>query len=363
MDKREELTGIQFLRGFCALGVVIGHCAGMLGMPKYGSLPVLNGSLEGGALGVDIFFVISGFIMAVVVLEMPGLTPRMSLGAFVQRRFIRIIPMMWLAIAGYAVLQKLFARDSVDLAPYVRAFFLLPYANVKPDIIWTLRQEMLFYLFFALCFFGPKWLRWPILIWILSPFLFLMTLGSMWATTGYIDTFWSILCSTVNLEFGMGLALGLIWARSSPKSDWRLPVHPFVVLALMIVAIVAGAWAWGLVSQSLPSVLFIGLTGTLLVGLAARARCPAGWLTALGQLLGDASYSIYLFHLHILASLLAIRVKLQIFGNGPFMVIAAVTAAILCGIAIHLYLERPLTRWLRVKFAAGGHGQKSGPPT
>ncbi|MFC0205071.1 acyltransferase family protein [Novosphingobium soli] len=355
MQKREELTGIQFLRGFCALGVVIGHCAGMLAMPKYGELRTLGGVLEDGALGVDIFFTISGFIMAVVALEGSALKPRMSIAAFAQRRFVRIIPMMWIAILSYAVLQKLFARDAIDVAAYLRALFLLPFSYVKPDIIWTLRQELIFYLVFALSFFGRPRMRWLLAAWLVSPVVFLLSRGSLWASTGYIDNFWSILCSTVNLEFGMGLALGVLWTRASPtpRSDWALPVHPFVTLAVLVAAILGSTRMLGLVSQTLPSVLFLGVTGTMLVGLAARARCPAGWLTALGGLLGDASYSIYLFHLHILAGLLVVRAKLQVLNDGPAAVTAIVVASTAICIGIHLLVERPLTRWLRARFAGG----------
>lgn len=69
MRKHEELVGIQFLRGLCALGVVFGHGAAMLADPKYGGFSLLGGAMESGSLGVDIFFVISGFIMPVVALR------------------------------------------------------------------------------------------------------------------------------------------------------------------------------------------------------------------------------------------------------------------------------------------------------
>ncbi|WP_022675829.1 acyltransferase [Novosphingobium sp. B-7] len=351
MNQKRELIGIQFLRGFCALGVVIGHAAGMLAKPKYGGLEILGGMLEIGTLGVDIFFIISGFIIAVVVLNGPDLAPRMSIGAFLRRRFIRIVPMMWLAIVSYALLQRVFAREGIDLGAYLRAIFLVPYSVVKPDIIWTLRQELIFYIVFALCFFWPRWGRWVLVLWLVSPIAFLLSLGSIWHTTAYIDTFWSVLCSTVNLEFGMGLALGILWVRHAPVPSLRVPVHPFWLLAVASCAIVGASWALGLASQTLPSVLFIGSVGTLVVGLAARADCPDGWLTALGRLLGDASYSIYLFHLHVLAGFLAIRMKLGVFNNAPVALVVTVVAAVAVSVAIHLWIERPLTQRLRAKFA------------
>lgn len=352
VNRRAELTGIQFLRGFCALGVVVGHCAAMLAKPKYGGLVLLDGVLESGSLGVDIFFVISGFIMAVVGLQGRTLSPRTTMRAFFERRFIRIVPMMWLAILSYALLQKIFARDAIEIAPYARALLLLPFSYVKPDIIWTLRQELLFYLVFAIGFFGSGRWRALLVLWVFSPCLFLALRGDFWGTTAYIDNFWSILCSSVNLEFGMGLLLGIFWTRAPPLHSWPLPIHPFLLLALLLIAILGCSWSWGLVSQSLPSVVFIGLSGTLLVGLAARAHCPDGLLTALGRLLGDASYSIYLFHLHILAGLLAVRAKFDLLESAPLALAGSVIAATVASIMIHRLVERPLTRWLRARLGS-----------
>ncbi len=360
MDNRAELVGIQFLRGFCALGVVVGHCAAMIADPKYGGLTLLGGALESGSSGVDIFFVISGFIMSVVVLKGSDLRPRMTLSAYATRRFVRIVPMMWLAILSYALLQRGFARDAIDWAAYARAAFLIPYSYVKPDIIWTLRQELIFYSLFALSFFGPRASRWLLLAWVVSPIAYVAFLPSWGATTGYIDSPWSILFSSVNIEFGMGVGLGLFWNRMSPPSDWRLPVHPFIGIGVLLTAILALYWCGGLISQTLPSVIFLGLCGTGLVLVSARSHCPQGWLTRLGGLLGDASYSIYLFHLHVLAGLLALRAKFAILPNAPLAILLAVLVATSLSILIHLLVEQPMTGWMRRALARRAKASPTG---
>jgi exopolysaccharide production protein ExoZ len=347
MRKHEELVGIQFLRGLCALGVVFGHGAAMLADPKYGGFSLLGGAMESGSLGVDIFFVISGFIMPVVALRGEGLRPALSLGDFIRKRFLRIVPMMWIAIISYALLQKLFARDLIDVGAYFRAFFLLPFSYVKPDIIWTLRQEFLFYIFFATCFIArPAW-RWLILAWVLAPVAFVPTLGSFWATTAYIDNFWSIVMSSVNIEFGIGLVIGTAWVKYGARSPILPPIHPFLLMLTLFVILV-GAWQYlGVASQTLPSVLFMGVGGALLVELGARLVCVNGWLTRIGRLLGDASYSIYLFHLHLLAGILAIRAKLGL--NAPPLIALGITILLTLAatIGIFLFVERPLISWLR----------------
>lgn len=346
-EHQGELTAVQFLRGFCAIAVVVGHCAAMLSKPKYGALSLWDGILESGSMGVDIFFIISGFIMAVVVLEGPALEPRLTPSAFAWRRLIRIVPMMWIAILSYALLQYLFARDVIDLAAYGRALFLWPVSYVKPDIIWTLRQELIFYALFALAFMGPRVMRLLLWLWVLSPVAYVATLGSMGATTAYIDSFASILFSSVNIEFGAGLILGLGWVRRPPARTWRLPVHPFLFLGILLSCVLAGIWHLGLVSQSLAAVSYFVFAGGFLVTIAARAHCPPGRLTTFGRLLGDGSYAIYLFHLHVLAGLLAIRAKISFPQSAPMTLLVACAAAIGASILIHILVERPLLSRLR----------------
>lgn len=346
MKSREELVGIQFLRGFCALGVVFGHGAAMLADSKYGGLSLWGGALQSGSLGVDIFFVISGFIMPVVALKGEGLRPALGLGDFIRKRFLRIVPMMWISIISYALLQKLFARDLIDLPAYLRAFFLLPFSYVKPDIIWTLRQEFLFYILFGTCFIArPAW-RWMIIAWVLAPVAFIATLGSFWATTAYIDSFWSIVMSSVNIEFGIGLLAGTAWVKYGARAPISPPIHPFLLMFSLFVMLL-GIWRHlGVASQTLPSVIFMGLGGGLLVELGARLVCANGWLTRIGRLLGDASYSIYLFHLHLLAGILAVRVKLGLDAPAPIVLAITILLTLAVTIGIFLFVERPLISWL-----------------
>ncbi len=332
------------LRGICATAVVVDHTAGMLGDPKYGGFNLLGGALEYGFLGVDIFFVISAFIMCAVVLRGSDFTPKISAASFFEKRFSRIVPLMWIAILSYAAMQAVFVRAPAEWGGYLRAMVLWPDSFLRPTIIWTLRQELVFYILFCLAFFTIRPARWILLLWVLSPFAYVATLGSWTATTGYIDTTASILFSSTNLEFGAGLIVGLLFVRFPPNRDLVMPVNPLFILTALSIAAFAVCGMLGLQGQTLITTGLMGVMGGLIVALSVRVACPPGLVTRIGILLGNASYSIYLFHSHVLASVLAVRAKLG-FDPGGWVILAGVSLlAIGVGVVISLVIEQPLVR-------------------
>src|SRR5438045_2337056 len=155
-SSRRDIVPIQMLRGIAASMVVFVHLDVQLARLGYRTLG--SGWL---ATGVDIFFVISGFIMWVSVERRPDMTA----GTFLRNRLIRIVPLYWLVSAG--VLTMTFAapqllHTTVFSAPHAIASFLfLParhpvVGNFWPLLIpgWTLDYEMLFYVLFAAAIAG-----------------------------------------------------------------------------------------------------------------------------------------------------------------------------------------------------------------
>ena len=159
---RPTFRGIQALRGFAAALVVVLHATGQ----PFGMEASKPWVWMRGHAGVDIFFVISGFVMAISATGQG----RPTAGEFLRRRILRIVPLYW--IFTLVMLAKILAvkvhpglgRDVVHLQTpigYVLAsLFFIPYRNSQGDIApvlavgWTLSFEMLFYLLFALAL---KW--------------------------------------------------------------------------------------------------------------------------------------------------------------------------------------------------------------
>jgi exopolysaccharide production protein ExoZ len=341
MPQRTEIVALQYLRGLCAIAVVIDHAAERAAFPKYFGVPLLAGQLANGRLGVDIFFVISGFIITVVALRGADLHPAISRASFFAKRFARILPLMWIAVLSYGALRWLVTDTRIVPLNYLRALTLWPDDGLEPPHIWTLRHECIFYLLFALSFLGRRTLRCLLALWFVSPIFFSLSRGTFFERTSGTE-FLPVFFSPFNLEFAAGMFVGLLWLRRPPRSQLRLPVHPWLLFAGLTFAAMVLSVSMPTPWASVPTTLVTAILGAALVGLAALVECPQDALSAFGRLLGNASYAIYLFHPHIISASLAIASRLLHLQHEGFTVAAICLLALGIGILIHLWIEKPL---------------------
>ncbi|WP_157285504.1 acyltransferase family protein [Bradyrhizobium yuanmingense] len=339
-SKKAEVVGIQYLRGIAAIAVVFDHSAGMGAFDKYFGVTIFNNFLMYGAHGVDIFFVVSGFIIAYVALRPKAFVPELTLLDFLKKRAIRILPLMWLAISSYAILRML-GGVSANWADYLRAAFLFPVGQVAPLNIWTLRHEMLFYFLFGLTWLGYPLIRYGIFLWFAGP-----VLSALLGGTGRNDL-WDFLVSPVNLEFGVGFCLGLLYLRVGCAK--AVISYQFGLLVSATVIMITLAFFYGRTLGSLESVVFTSLCSAPIVAFAAFTS-PAK-RNRLGILLGEASYSIYLFHPHIISAVLRL-LKSAVPNLPPHgAILLAACTGIAGGMIIHRFIERPLLTRFKSNFS------------
>ena len=344
--RRTEIVGVQYLRGIAALAVVVDHAAGTAAFSKYfGNSPAwaFAGS---GARGVDLFFLISGFIITIVALHGAELAPAMKLRDFFARRFARIVPLMWLAIISYLLLQLAFRHGVPPLVPYVHAMLLLP-GDILPPHIWTLRQELVFYLVFALAMLTVRLGRILMWLWLALP-LVLIALGALPHDGGMVHGGVRMIASPSNLEFGAGMLIGIIWLKRWTHRDFAAPIEPLLLLAIGFVVAVA-VISWGVGHMTAPGrVAWCSLLFAPLLFYAVHVRCPEGWPRRIGELLGNASYAIYLFHPHAVSGSLGILTRLTPWMPRAALILIVVVIATGFGVAVHLLVEKPLVRYARI---------------
>ena len=293
-----------------------------------------------GASGVDIFFVISGFIMFHTNRDVFGLAGASIF--FFKRRILRIAPLYWLctAFALWPGAEPRTLIASILFVP-VRNDDGIIHTVLAPG--WTLNFEMFFYAVFATGLMLPRKYGLPAIVGTLSA---LILLGLATKPTQATFIYWT---NPLILEFVFGLAIAYAYELGktlSFKMGMSLFCLGVLILAIFSLShhptpdrIYAGylALGWGL-----PAALIVGGAALSDRGALATAR----W--RIPRLLGDASYSIYLTHLLVLQAFILVFHALKF--HVPHLGIPIVLATLLIGICVHFYVERPIGRILSSRF-------------
>jgi len=327
---------IQALRAVAALLVVVYHAFEMweLRITRGAAGP----SWTNGAAGVDIFFVISGFVMVVSSQRLPA---RARAGLiFFRHRIVRIVPLYWLLTTLKLALVFFFAdlalRSTLDVDYVARSYLFLPLVDsaghFRPllPIGWTLTYEFLFYLLFALAL----GLRVDALRVLIPAFAVIVVLALV-RSDGWPA--WTILFSTIVLEFLFGVTLGkaTLRGRAMPPS---LASGALLVGFALILVIPEGHENVRVLAWGLPA--FAIVAGAVALEKRIAAILPR-WLLALG----DASYSIYLVHGFVLPAvgLGIVALHWETTAAEAVTVTACLVAGSAAGWIVYVLVERPMT--------------------
>ena len=374
------LYNIQFLRFVAAMLVVLYHSAGRLPANDSVFQVFFTWGESIGFAGVDIFFVISGFIMAHTSASQSGFHDSFD---FARRRLARIFSGYWPFFILAIVIFGLFRAEHFAEANLLKSFFLWPQSlnHVLLEVTWTLSFELYFYLLFSvlIVFTNPR-NRYAI---VLLTFVLLLAFNlyrhfiaqSFSPDNIFYLTFWShFLSSPFLLEF-FGGALVAWWLAKRPEGlalPWFLAGSAVFLLGGWINQSVYS----GLIEQGyhvVPRVFVYGLPACMiLAGLVRmersatrhsdngvktrRMQAPARF----SELTGGASYAIYLSHILILTVAWNTGFNEFIASWSGNMVIAAyilLMLAILGYSVLHYsFLEKPLhqlfKRWIGLKPSA-----------
>jgi len=302
---RRTLTSVQALRGIAALLVVLFHLDAMFreGAPRSRDF---GDFWARGFAGVDMFFVISGFIMVYVTQD---LAPKLrNAGRFPYARITRIYPLWWvfailMMVYFYTAYGQPAAPDKANgngVLPYiVKSFFLLPQTHDPVlGVGWTLIHEMLFYLLFAVGLLFPrKYLLHWLGVW---AGVIVLTSVFVGVQKGHAGNLAELITSPINIEFILGafVALGLTHEKTS--SHGYLFWIGLVLFGLALLMNTPGRgqyFNWvRVIVYGLPCAMIV--MGAVYLEQQDKLTVPKALVT-----LGDWSYSLYLSHLLVLLSL------------------------------------------------------------
>jgi exopolysaccharide production protein ExoZ len=302
---------------------------------------VLGAWLLPGAHGADLFFVLSGFIMFWIH-ERDFDQPE-KLAAYAFKRVTRIYPPYWAALA--LVMAILLVRPNVG-DPWMRqpgaiasAILLLPYAQGSVlSVAWTLCYEVTFYLLFATLIIRRSLGVLLLALWVAASII------------GHGAGPFPI--SFFTAPYPVHFALGMLAALIVRRRDVSHPVAfiSFGVALFLLSASVQHAWGkevYGPWSYALASAFII----------AGLATVHINWAAPL-ELLGNASYSIYLVHYPLLVGTVPLVARLPHGMSHP----AAILMAFSGGLAFYAVVERPTIQWAAKRRSVSRQGIASAVP-
>ena len=334
-----NLEGIQYLRGIAAFMVVLFHVTSMANFPKYFNIHILGDFFKAGATGVELFFVISGFIIAYTSLS-SNLQPKITAKKFFQKRVIRIIPLMWICILSYALLRYVGRDGFFDPLPVLRALFLYPIGEVAPNVIWTLRHEALFYIIFCGSWFAGRFYLYIVGAWFLSPILFMPLID-------FPSPLINFLFNKLNLLFGAGFIIAVLYLKGYIKPLFELR-HVFIIPIILGACLLVYSDVSGYISHD-PARIRTTLDAALMTLVCAaivilmlviRKTNKSSWGNNILLLLGEASYSIYLFHEFFISFSLGFWSRFDKDASPSLVLFAVSLIAIMGSIVVYFLIEK-----------------------
>jgi exopolysaccharide production protein ExoZ len=351
--ERDRLDFIQALRGIAAFMIVVYHLKWYLNGPEW--LKLGDRVLGNAHIGVDLFFVISGFIMVHASRSSDGSLRYVA--AFMVKRFARIWPVY--VVVTVVFLFAMRRLDTIDPVILAKGLAFLPIqAHPAPffgepalHVGWTLVYEMYFYLLFAVALLGRRW-RWALLATLAGLTLIVLPVAMAGHATldakqsfRFTPAILNIITSPMVWEFLAGVAIGLLY-----RSRFRIPWRP-LRLALVWLSITVVLWQYGTGYHAGHGPMASGIGLAVMVLMLAlhdkeeRLRVPQ-WLVWLG----NVSFSLYLVHRIPQLALPPILKDLglpELVERGGGIVITNIVLALLLAYLSHRYLEVRLSEWLR----------------
>lgn len=339
--------GIQALRFVAALLVVVMHSTHYAAERLVKDTPFFSP----GAAGVDIFFVISGFVM--IISSQPLWSRADGWKQFGLRRIARIVPLYW-ALLTLKVATLLLAPAVLrvtDITPWavISSYLFLPSFNHDGEIApilfvgWTLNFEMFFYLLLVIALkFRVDAFKLVGGVFAVLCLMALLRAPGWPAAAFYFDT--------IVLEFGFGMLI----ARAV-LAGWTLS-RP-VAIGLLLAGFAALLPAWDTVPVLMRPIVW-GIPAAMIVAATACLNDPIGrrlptWLL----LLGNASYALYLVHPLIAPLSPSLLAKLG-WPNAWLSVALSVLSSIILALFVYRFAERPMTELLRRQFEPETAGRR-----
>ncbi|RIV88575.1 acyltransferase [Aurantiacibacter xanthus] len=346
------IYNFQALRAFAVFLVLFVHIEDLVA-----SVGISQSMLAFGNVGVDLFFVLSGFVIVHSTIK-----TNPSATEFFKSRLVRIVPIYWILTLGVFSIAlfspNLLGSTQANFANLLKSLFFIPYERQDGSIFpilfvgWSLNYEMFFYTIFAvfLALFSKVKQS------IIASSTLITTLVVVISLTNPVSVPVHFLGQPIVLEFVFGMWIGYL-ANRQPSltikgAQW--------ILVAAIAWLVAYMFAW----PSGPRWILAGVPSVIiLVSALSLERSGIVATNSKVQLLGASSYAIYLSHPFVLQGISKLVPPLTSVSATIAIVATGFAVALAAGVAVHLLIELPVVRYLKRTIIHRSQISASTPPT
>jgi exopolysaccharide production protein ExoZ len=329
-----NLKSLQILRAIAALSVVYYH---------------INAAPHFGKFGVDIFFIISGFVMSMIIEN--GQKPY----TFVVNRITRIVPLYWVLTLCLFILSAikpdLLDTTTANIFNFLKSIFFVPYfkesGQLHPMLVvgWTLNYEMFFYfcLWVSIIVMITRKIYALITIFLLTIFFLL---ADNYLINPVLKSFFN---NSIIFEFILGMLAFKIYKIRLMKK-----INNVVLLIISILSYFFMAY-YEVIGTDIARVFIYGIPSLILIlsvtALEETKFMENNSLTKILALIGNGSYAIYLSHLYVVLAIQRIgHEKLNLMDpTTPLGVAVTLFFSIIVGHILYTHVDKPLSGYFRKK--------------
>lgn len=335
--QNSRIYSIQAGRGIAAIMVVIYHCYIIMKQPEYGGHYIFKTFSEFGLLGVNFFFVLSGFI--ILMAHKKDIGKNDAAAKYATKRAFRIYPVYWIWLLCYIIAGILgfghpdFSNDLGSFLNAITLIWMFPQEGALPlKVAWTLFYEVQFYILF-ISFIYSRALG--IIVFSIWSALILLDLMGV-AKFGHISSAW-------NIHFLLGMLAYVMYERM--KANYgvsALIIGISLLLSLVYYQIVQGNDMKNLRSDLL---VIAAISFSFIVyAIASIEKQRSVRVASFWKLLGDASYSIYLIHSAAISATLIVIKKIGLMDYIPkeATFIALAISSTIAGLVCYLIVEKSI---------------------
>jgi exopolysaccharide production protein ExoZ len=339
-NEKPRISALDWLRGIAAIWVILHHINITIQKDKYFSATSVTDIFTVGYRGVDLFFVISGFIMTLLIYDSDH-TDRNRLLKFVIHRILRIFPLYLIVFTTLFSIASFFGVGANDgfvptLSGFIYDALLLPRDDLTtfiPVSAWTLTHEMMFYAMCLSSFISHR-LYWVLLVsW--------STLCGLTFLTEYNVSGMAMPLSPLNIYFLLG-AITAVACRKKPNAYRGTFIIPGLTGLLFAFYIDMCIYDTQMIRRTVPSLVY-GISFSAII--FSLHTSPPNIILKFDKVmtyLGRISYSLYLIHYPIIIVLAMIISKIDKNASGQalFFVLSIVVTLIAARISYFL-IEKP----------------------